>query len=186
MFEFIQKYDVIILDFLNGLGSPMTDPFWLFITKIYVWIPLFIVMFFFSFRNITKRRAVSIFLIFVVMLAFVLGMTEIVKCSVARIRPCNTVALNGLFRELIHPNDYSFFSGHSATSVSITTYFIILFRKQFKWVYILFLWSGLFMFSRLYLAAHYPSDIITGAAVGFCVGLLFVKLTKLVMKKQIV
>jgi len=183
MFEFIQKYDVIILDFLNGLGTPMADPFWLFVTKIYVWIPLFVVLLFFSLRKITKKHVLLILLIFAVMLAFVLGVTELVKYSIARVRPCNTVALNGLFRELIHPSDYSFFSGHSATSVSIATYFIVLFRKQFMWIYILVIWSVFFMFSRLYLAAHFPSDIITGATVGLCVGLLFTSLTRLVMKK---
>ena len=57
------------------------------------------------------------------------------------------------------------------------------FRKHFKWIYILVIWSVLFMFSRLYLAAHFPSDIITGATIGFCIGVLFVKLAKLVMKK---
>lgn len=174
MLEFIQKYDALILDFLNGLGSVTMDPFWLFITKIYVWIPFFIILFIFAFKEFTKKQILIILACGIVMLGLILGLTEIVKNVVVRIRPCNNVSLNGLFREVIYPENFSFYSGHSAVSVAIATYFISLLGKQFKLIYVLILWSLLFMFSRLYFAAHYPSDILIGTIVGFLVAKLFV------------
>jgi len=176
--DFFQKYDVLILDFLNGLGSTTVDPFWLFITKIYVWIPFFVVLLFFALRKSSKKQVLIILVAGIIMLGFVLGLTEIVKNVMVRIRPCNNVSLNGLFREVIHPTNFSFYSGHAATSVAITTYFIALLSKQFKAIYILILWALIFMFSRLYFAAHYPSDIVTGAIIGFVVAKLFVSLIK--------
>lgn len=178
MLEFIQKYDVLILDFLNGLGSTTVDPFWLFITKIYVWIPFFVILFFFAFKKLTKKQMLIISVGGIIMLAIILGLTEIVKNIVVRLRPCNNTVLDGLFREVIYPTNFSFYSGHSATSVAIATYFISLLGKQFKLIYVLVLWTMLFMFSRLYFAAHYPSDILTGAIVGFLIAKLFVLIVK--------
>jgi len=172
--EFIQKYDVLLLDFLNEFGTPMTDPFWLFVTKIYVWIPFFIILFFFALKKFTKKQILVILVIGAIMFGVVLGLTEIVKNIVVRIRPCNNVSLDGLFREVIHPTSFSFYSGHAATSVAIATYFVSLLSRGFKTIYILIIWAFLFMFSRLYLAAHYPSDIIIGAIVGFVIAKLFV------------
>lgn len=174
MLEFIQKYDVLILDFLNGLGTATADPFWLFITRIYVWIPFFVILFFFAFKKLTKKQIRIILVGGVIMLALVLGLTEIVKNVAVRIRPCNNTVLDGVFREVIYPTNFSFYSGHAATSVALATYFIALLGKQFKTIYILILWAILFMFSRLYFAAHYPSDIVMGAIVGFLVAKLFV------------
>jgi len=176
--EFLQEYDVLILDFLNGFGASTVDPFWLFITKIYVWIPFFVVLLFFALKKYSKKQILIILVIGIMMLGFVLGLTEIVKNVIVRIRPCNNVSLNGVFREVIHPVNFSFYSGHAATSVAIATYFIALLRKQFKTIYILIIWALLFMFSRLYFAAHYPSDIVTGAIIGFVIAKLFVYLVK--------
>lgn len=178
MLEFVQKYDVLILEFLNGLGSPTVDPFWLFITKIYVWIPFFAILFFFAFKKCTKKQMLIILVSGIIMLGLVIGLTEIVKIIVVRLRPCNNASLDGLFREVINPTGFSFYSGHTATSVAIATYFILLLGKQLKSIYVLVLWALLFMFSRLYFAAHYPSDILTGVIVGFLAAKLFVFLVK--------
>jgi len=172
--DFIQEYDVAILDFLNGLGVVKTDPFWLFITKKYVWIPFFVILFFFAFKKFSKKQILIILIAGVIMLGLVLGLTEIVKNVIVRDRPCNNSALDGLFREVIHPKSYSFYSGHAATSVAVTAYFISLLHKQFKLIYVLILWSVMFMFSRLYFAAHYPSDILVGILVGFLIARIFV------------
>ncbi len=174
MFEFIHKYDVLILDFLNEFGTPTTDSFWLFITKKYVWIPFFIVLFFFAFKKFTKKQMLIILVAGVIMLGVVLGLTEIVKNVVVRVRPCNNVSLDGLFREVINPVSFSFYSGHAAASVSIATYFILLIGREFKAIYVLVLWAILFMFSRIYFAVHYPSDILVGGLVGFIIAKFFV------------
>ena len=178
MFEFIQKYDVIILDFLNELGNPNVDFIWLFITKKFVWVPFFVVLLFFGLKKHTNNQARTILFFGILMFCFVTGITEIVKLIFFRIRPCNDPTLNGVFRELINPKSYSFYSGHAAASVSICTFFVSLLKTNFKVIYILIVWAILFMFSRLYLAAHYPSDILVGIIVGFTIAKLFVRIVK--------
>lgn len=178
MLKFIQEYDVLLLDFFNDLGSKHTDYFWLFITKKHVWFPFFIVLFLLGFKKFTKKQTRIILSFGFIMFAINLGLTEITKSLFERLRPCNNILLDGVFRELLHPNSYSFYSGHASSSVSISVYFVTLLRKHFKLIYILILWSLLFVFSRLYLAVHYPSDILVGTLVGVFVARLFVILVR--------
>ena len=178
MLESFLEFDVYLLQIFNNWGNEKIDSFWLFVTKIWVWIPLLLVMLLLGLKKTPNKNRLPLLLGFLIMLIIVLGSTELVKQLVERLRPCNDVLLEGLFREPIHPTDYSFFSGHTATSVSIAIYFIVFFRKIFQPIYIIIIWAFLFAFSRLYLAAHFPSDILVGALVGFLIATLIIKLIK--------
>lgn len=61
---------------------------------------------------------------------------------------------------------YAFPSGHTQGFASWCTFFALHFKKV--WLYIL---AGVLIlsvaFSRLYLGAHYPSDVVVGMALGF-------------------
>ena len=178
MLDFIHKYDVLVLSYLNELGSSLYDPVWLFITKIYVWFPFFAILFYFALKDKKKQTIITFFVFGIIMLFFVLGLTELVKNTIVRVRPSNNPLLEGVFREVIHPTNYSFYSGHAASSVAIATYFITLLKDSFKPIFILILWSILFAYSRLYFAVHYPSDILIGALVGFITARVFVRFVK--------
>ena len=180
MLETLQELDVYLLQVFNNWGRASVDPFWLFVTKIYVWIPILLPIIYLSVRKKTVKFQRIIFIGLVILLLFILSTTELTKVLIARIRPCNDEFFNGLFRELIHPDSYSFYSGHTATSVGITVYCISLLRKQFKWIWLLLIWALIFSYSRLYLAAHYPSDILVGAIMGF----VFARLAVYIIKKK--
>jgi undecaprenyl-diphosphatase len=53
---------------------------------------------------------------------------------------------------------------------------ILLLRKDSRWIYILLLWASLVSYSRVYLAVHYPGDIITGGVIGVFLGVVFFNL----------
>ena len=87
------------------------------------------------------------------------------KHLVARARPC---WLDPGFSLLIPvPQDYSFPSGHTLSSFVGAT---ILTRtdRRFGWAAIPL--AVLIAFSRLYLYVHFPSDVLTGAVLGICIG----------------
>jgi len=86
----------------------------------------------------------------------------IIKRLVKRPRP-----FRGNFR--IFPvyiaGEYSFPSGHAASSVSTATALAMAYPKWYV-IAPAALWAGSVSYSRMYLGLHYPSDVATGALLG--------------------
>lgn len=67
----------------------------------------------------------------------------------------------------LYPNDYSFPSGHAASSFGAAILFSWYHRKK---IYFFLTIASLISFSRIYLGYHYPLDVIIGAILGTCIG----------------
>ena len=93
--------------------------------------------------------------------------SSVLKPLTHRLRPCHELAL----QKLIHPvlecgGLYSFVSSHASTTFALATTLWLLLGKQyplFKWV---FLWAAVVSYSRIYVAAHYPLDVLAGTGLG--------------------
>ncbi|MCD8046590.1 MAG: phosphatase PAP2 family protein [Clostridiales bacterium] len=89
------------------------------------------------------------------------------KGYVNRVRPAEVVS--GL-NCLITTTDASFPSGHAAAGFAAAT---AIYKSTHKWVGVpCVVLAVLLSFSRLYVGAHYPSDVICGAIIGFLIGLI--------------
>lgn len=87
------------------------------------------------------------------------------KNFIARPRPC---WLDSSVRLLIaDPTDYSFPSGHTLSSVIGAT---ILTKTDRRFGYAAIPLAALIAFSRLYLYAHFPSDVLAAAVLGVMIG----------------
>lgn len=64
---------------------------------------------------------------------------------------------------------YGFPSCHAANTFALAT-IVTLFLRRAPLTYFLFLWAIVTCYSRIYLAAHYPGDLLAGAALGMVVG----------------
>ncbi len=161
--------------YLNSLGIEEYDTFWSLATNISSWIPLFILFFLLLIWKYPRREALLMGLSVVILLLFILLLTDFTKEWVARLRPNNDETVNTLIRILRSPAGYSFYSGHAASSFSITTLVVLFLRKKLPWAWLFYGWPLIFSFSRIYVGVHYPIDIITGAMVGILGALLFYK-----------
>ena len=166
MWDTLKQWDRELFIFLNNLRIEEFDGFWLFVTQIETWTPLFILFFVLLLYYYKMRIGLGV----IYFLLFSFGITilsvDIVKESVARLRPNNVEALSELIQVLQTPSNYSFFSGHAASSFSITVFVALALRKHTKWIVIAFLWPLLFVLSRIYVGVHYPSDLLVGSVVG--------------------
>jgi undecaprenyl-diphosphatase len=108
---------------------------------------------------------------------------DLTKEYVARLRPNNAANLSDLIRLLHKPTKYSFFSLHASSSFAITTFVVLSLRKFYKHVYLFYLWPLLFVLNRIYVAVHYPSDILVGALVGTSIALLMHSTSKIVLSR---
>jgi undecaprenyl-diphosphatase len=121
---------------------------------------------------IGKKLGIAI-LIVATLIAFTNEITDVIKFSVQRIRPCNDDVLVGLIRVVKDSDTLSYFSGHAANSTAAMMFVFLILRKHYKYSYLLFLYPLIFAYSRIYLGLHYPLDIISGYAFGSLTGWLF-------------
>lgn len=89
----------------------------------------------------------------------------ILKPAFARLRPF--MLDSGIDLILHAPTDFSFPSGHTASSFSAAVTLLLYNRKYGVLALIA---AALIAFSRLYLMVHFPSDVIAGIALGILTG----------------
>lgn len=184
MLEKLLEWDRETFIYLNNLGVDDYDRFWITITTISTWIPLFLVFIGLLIYKYGTKQGLFKTLTIVAMVLFVLVLSALTKEWVARLRPNNDTEVNMLIRILQSPNDYSFFSGHAASSFSITTLVFLFLRKKMAWTWLFFLWPVLFTSSRIFVGVHFPIDIIVGILVGVSSAILFYKIHKRIFTKS--
>ena len=177
-------YDKQLLIFLHSQGSLFWEHFWMFLTNPLYWSPLFFVIFFLGFKAFGLKKALLTALITVLGAATALTVVNLIKNYFQRLRPINDLSINNNIRLLIESNDFSFVSGHSTVSFTIAFLSYWVLKKQYKYAYAIFLFPFLFAYSRIYLAAHFPIDILAGMILGYVIALVFYKTMKLLVFKK--
>ena len=178
------SYDKQLLLFLHSKGSITWDSFWLFITNPVHWIPLFFVIFFLGYKALGVKKSALIVLLTALSGVTALLIVNFIKNAIQRVRPINDVSINDTIRVLIVPQDFSFVSGHSTVSFTIAFITFWVLKKHFKLIFLVFLFPILFAYSRIYLAAHFPIDIVFGMFLGYLVALIFYKIIQLFILKK--
>jgi undecaprenyl-diphosphatase len=183
MLEKIKSLDTELLVFLNGLGSTTYDPFWLFITKQLNWLPLFLLLLYVILKKIGTKQTLFLLLFVAILVTFTDQATNLVKNTVQRLRPCNNPEINTFMRLVQVRKSFSFFSGHAANSMAVTTFLYCIFRTKIKYFGFLYLWPLVFAYSRIYLGLHYPLDILVGYLCGAIFGFIIYKIYQLAQQK---
>lgn len=168
--EQLINWDKQLFLYLNNLGSPTYDGFWMFATKQLNWIPLFLLVFYLVFKNIKKKELLLLVLLLAVLITFVDQFTNLVKYSFERLRPCSDPSLEGKMRAVLVRTSHSFFSGHASNSMATTVLIYLITRPYFKYGFLFFMFPLVFAYSRIYLGLHFPLDIICGYAFGALCG----------------
>ncbi|MDE1851582.1 MAG: phosphatase PAP2 family protein [Candidatus Micrarchaeota archaeon] len=131
----------------------------LFADSFYVVVPLLFIYLFF--RN---RKDAFPFIAAAVALYIV---TDIIKLIVREPRPCLNPDLSWI-NVVGCEGSYSFPSNHATTLTGL--YFFVSGYKYLRILYIA--WLAIVLFGRVYLGAHYPTDVVAGIAVGLIVGFI--------------
>lgn len=171
-------YDKQLLLFLHSKGYSFWDSFWIFITNPIHWIPLLFLIFYLGNKifGVKKTIIVSVYTALSTSLTFIL--VNLIKNYIQRLRPINDISINNSIRILINANDFSFVSGHSAVSFTIAFIFYWTLKKYYNYTFLIFLFPLFFAYSRIYLAAHFPLDIIFGMFLGFIIAKITFKIMR--------
>lgn len=178
MFENIVAKDQELLVYLNNLGTTFWDPIFMYITHQINWWPFFVFLMFLLLKKISLKQFGLLVLTLTAFFFFTDQMTNVVKYAVERLRPVNDPDILPQLRYLRGANSPSFFSGHASNSSgSILLVFLIL-KRYYKYAWIIFFFPLLFAYTRIYLALHYPLDILCGYIFGISSGFMFFYLYK--------
>lgn len=179
MLDQILQYDTELFLFLNNLGTPEWDGFWLaYTTKIY-WIPFYALLLYWIYKQWGKKTILIIIAMAGLMILFTDQVTNLFKYGIERLRPCHAEALMYKMRIVREGcgGQFGFFSGHASNSMAVAIFAGLLLKEKSKYlIYVLVLWAAVMGYSRIYVGVHYPLDVLCGTIFGFFSGLLFYRL----------
>jgi undecaprenyl-diphosphatase len=170
MFSVPVQLDQQLFLFLNSANSPFWDKVMYAISMTYVWIPLYLAIL--IYLALKYRRKFLIIIIFVIIAVSLTDQIALlIKNSVDRLRPCHEPTISGLVH-LVNGRCgglYGFVSSHAANSFNVALLSLMFIRKRWYTVSII-IWAAVVGYSRIYLGAHYPGDVICGSILGVLIG----------------
>ncbi|RRD95280.1 phosphatase PAP2 family protein [Clostridiales bacterium COT073_COT-073] len=168
----------ILLWIQENLRNDIFSDFLTFFTRLgnhgELWIGILLLLLIFRlYRRTALTAVISLVLTF-------LTVDFMIKPWVARIRPY--LAIEGLERLVAAERSFSFPSGHASTAFAAA---YVLFRElPLKYGLPVLILAIIMAFSRLYVAVHYPSDVVTGAVIGILIGEIVIQIRNLILKNK--
>lgn len=183
--NFLYSIDLSIFYFFNHtISNPICD--WLFIlitTQTNWYIAYGILIYFLLTKFGWEGRATLVLLILTIVIADQLS-SHVVKEVVARVRPCWELS----DVRLLVPcgGGKSFPSSHAVNNFAFAVVMSYYFRRYRVVFYVVATFIAL---SRIYVGVHYPSDVVSGAIIGYSVasGMVFLykKYIFVIISKQL-
>lgn len=184
MLDQIVALDTELFLYLNTLGSPTWDTFWLIVTNKLTFIPLYAGLLFLIYKKNNAKYVLRLLLVVILMITFTDQVTNLFKnVLVMRPRPCHFLD-NGMRFIAERCGRHGFFSGHSSNSMAVAIFIGLVLKPHYKnLIFIMICWSIFVAYSRIYVGVHYPLDIICGMLFGVLSGTIFYKLNTYAQQK---
>ncbi len=164
----------LFLELNDSFRSPFMDQLMFFLTETYAWIPLYLLLVFLLIRNFGKQTWIWLAAIALTILLADQITSAVMKPLFERLRPTHEPSLTDSVKIV---NEYrggrfGFASSHAANTFGIATLMWMVLKMYRPWIGLLFLWTLLVGYTRIYLGVHYPGDVLAGFVVGACCALI--------------
>lgn len=183
----LSSIDSDLFLFLNGLHADWLDGIVIAITEMWAWIPLYLLLIYWTVKQYGKHWWWIILSVCVVVLCSDQLSSHVLKPTVQRLRPC----FNDDLKDLIYlpkglaGGRFGFTSSHAANTFAIAAFLTPVLRESRPWIgIVLYLWAFLSSYSRIYMGFHYPGDIVCGAVLGILIGLSIWKAFRWILVKK--
>lgn len=178
------SWDAHLFRLINQANQPWLDGPMEIISGKLTWIPLYMTLIYFLSKQYKKENWKSVlYLVSSVVFADQFS-SSFLKPLFKRLRPCHVDE----FQSWIHlpagcGGQFGFCSSHAANSFAIAVGFYLLTKNKSAGM-ALVLWASIISYSRIYLGAHYPLDVLVGALVGSVGGWGLFKAYERLIKKS--
>jgi undecaprenyl-diphosphatase len=169
MLEFIQHIDELILNLIHvKWANSLFDMVMPFVRNQYFWSPVYLFLLVYMWLNHKKEGLLWCLFFFITFIYCDFISASIIKPFIHRLRPCNEPYLSFTIREIVHcGSGFSFPSSHATNHFGLSTFIILTLKHKNKWIVPLAIfWAVLVCYAQLYVAVHYPFDILCGAILG--------------------
>lgn len=179
------ELDLALFEFIHyDLANPFLDAVLPVYREKTTWIPLYLIMVYLLWKTYGWKRTLFLLLGIAVTLTVADQLAaSVIKPWVGRYRPCAT---DDAVRELVNCGGvYSFPSNHATNHFALAMVVSLtwLSERAWGWRLAVFLWAGSISIAQVYVAKHYPADIIAGAALGMLVAILVVSIYRRVLNE---
>ena len=158
---------------LNFDGGAVMDTLMWWASDKIIWTPLYLLLVWLLWRKYGWQR--MLVALVVVVLAVVLAdqICNLFKTNLPKFRPTHTPELEGLVHTVrgYRGGLYGTVSAHAATVTSVAVFGSVLLRRKW-WTELSCVWVAVVCYSRIYLGAHFPLDILCGITLGALLGWL--------------
>ncbi len=162
---------------INGLHSSFSDSFWVFMSEIPVWFPMYGLIIGVIYWRLGWKKG----LVFTVALALTVlccdQTANFFKETFERIRPCNDEFMITSGANILASHaSFSFFSGHACNAFGFACCSLVALKEDKRLKYsgyaiFIFIWAFLVSASRVFVAAHFFCDVLVGAIMGSIISL---------------
>ena len=186
-------WDYTLFEALNFSGGALLDRVMMAISGVAMWIPLYLLIIYMVWRRWSWRGVIAL----LIAVGLALGAADLIAGIFkhsgplknlwpefpARLRPMFSEGLADVNIPSTKHGLYGTVSAHAATivSLSILSAYAVG-RRWFSWM--MAAMALLICYSRIYLACHFPQDILLGAAVGVVTATLGVVVFRLIVGKN--
>ncbi|MEM9982901.1 MAG: phosphatase PAP2 family protein, partial [Bacteroidota bacterium] len=176
-------WDKSFVALINQLHTPFGDVLMYWTYEKLTWVPFYVLLIILLIKNFGWST-----LYYLVAIALTITLADqltssFMKPFFARLRPCHSPDLPNLLLPAGCGGSFGFASSHAANTFGLAMVISLIFSKVYRYVGLMFLWASFVSFSRVYLAAHYFTDILVGACLGMGIGWCVWKLLQFVRLK---